>query len=128
MARSLKDFPGFNIGTAAIIVTVVCILMLIFSGYMVDLRTMKEWLSWLQWISACRYASNVLVINEFRNLQFCSSETYEHCPLNGSTILDRYSLVYVSDWDLWKYLFMLICMILFLFGLALLSIYRIKKK
>ena len=114
-------------GVAAIIMIVVCIMMLVFSGFMVEINSVLPWLSWLQWLSAPRYASNVLIINEFQNLTFCHSNSTDHCPLTGKSVLKRQTLDPHSDWDLWKHFFALTAMTIAFFLLASIQLYRTKK-
>lgn len=101
--------------------------MMIFSGFLVDLTSLFTWLSWLQWVSAFRYGSNVLTINEFRNLTFCLSDSPSTCPLTGVNILKKQSLEYSTDWDLWKHFFALTMMTIVFLLLALIQLIRMKK-
>ncbi|CAF4816146.1 unnamed protein product, partial [Rotaria magnacalcarata] len=72
----------------------------------------------MQWISAFRYASNVLTISEFQGLNFCSSNGTEFCQLTGEEVLAKRELTHVSSWDLWKNFFALTVMTIGLFVLA----------
>lgn len=76
--------------------------MMIFSDFIVELSSMFSWLSWIQWISVFRYASNMLTINEFRNITFCLENLTHICPMTGIDILEEKKLDYKTDWDLWK--------------------------
>lgn len=101
--------------------------MMVFTGFLVDLSSVFNWLSWIQWISAFRYGSNVLVINEFREMTFCLANYTDICPMNGTEILKKQSLDYATNWDLWKYFFALTMMTVTFLLLALIQLYRIKK-
>lgn len=104
------------------------ILMLVFSGFFIDLKSIFNWLSWIQWISVFRYSLNVLVINEFRgNITFCLANASNICPLTGSDVLSKRDLEYATDWDLWKNFFALCMMALTFFVLAFIQLFRIKK-
>jgi ATP-binding cassette subfamily G (WHITE) protein 2 len=102
--------------------------MVIFCGFLIDLASVFVWLSWIQWISAVRYALNVLVINEFRsNITFCLANATSICPLTGSDVLDMRGLDHATDWDMWKYFFALCTMVLTFLVLAYIQLVRIKK-
>ena len=105
------------------------VIMMIFSGFLVDLASLATWLSWVQWVSAFRYGSNVLNINEFRNLTFCLTNATSICPVMGVDILKRQGLEYSTDWDLWKHFFALTMMtVVFLcFGLIQLCVMKKSK-
>ncbi|CAF4180451.1 unnamed protein product [Adineta steineri] len=101
--------------------------MLVFSGFLVELASIFNWLSWIQWISAFRYASNVLIINEFHNISFCLSNMTSVCPMSGLEVLNRQALDYKTDWDMWKYFFALSMMTITFFLLSYIQLFRIKK-
>lgn len=122
------DHPCTFSGVAAIVMIVVCILMLVFSGYMVEINSVLPWLSWLQWLSATRYASNILVINEFKDLTFCQSNSTTFCPLSGKALLTKQALDHQTDWDLWKHVLALFLMTVTFFLLALMQLFRTKKR
>ncbi len=100
---------------------------MVFSGFLVDLASVFSFLRWIKWVSAFRYASNVLYINEFRNLQFCLSNHTNVCPLSGNTVLQERSITHASNWDLWKYFFALILMAAISFFMAYVKLLFIKK-
>jgi hypothetical protein len=112
---------------ALIVLVLVFVIMMVFSGFLVDLASVFLFLRWIQWFSAFHYASNVLYINEFRNLQFCLSNHTEICPLSGNDILQERSIAYTSDWDLWKYFFALTFMAGISFFIAYVKLLFIKK-
>lgn len=51
----------------------------IFSGLLVNLPSIVEWLAWFQYLSIPRYGLTALQINEFVGLQLCGD-----IPLNGT--------------------------------------------
>ncbi len=112
---------------ALIVVVLIFVVMLVFSGFLVKLDSVFHWLSWIQWISALRYASNVLVVNEFRHMTFCLANMTTVCPLTGLDVLGQQELDYDTDWDLWKYFFALSMMTITFFLLAYIQLFRIKK-
>ena len=104
------------------------ILMMVFSGFLIDLNSVFVWLSWMQWISGFRYALNVVIINEFRdNITFCLPNATSICPLTGSDVLTQRNLDYNTDWDMWKYFFALSMMVVTFLVLAFIQLLRIKK-
>ena len=113
---------------ALISVVLVFVVMMVFSGFVVDLATVFSSISWIQWISAFRYASNVLTISEFRHLTFCQTiNSTKICQLTGKEVLDDRDLAYATDWDLWKHFLALIGMAVFFLILAFIQLIRIKK-
>jgi ATP-binding cassette subfamily G (WHITE) protein 2 len=101
--------------------------MFVFSGFLISLASVFDWLSWIQWISAFRYASNVLTINEFHHIQFCLANNTNICPTSGTDILQNKGLDYETDWHMWKYFFALTLMTITFFALAYIQLFRIKK-
>lgn len=101
--------------------------MMVFSGFLVDLASVFGFLRWIQWVSAFHYASNVLYINEFRNLQFCLSNQTNVCPLSGNTVLQERSIAHSSNWDLWKYFLALTLMAAISFFMSYIKLLFIKK-
>jgi ATP-binding cassette subfamily G (WHITE) protein 2 len=102
--------------------------MMVFSGFLIDLNSVFNWLAWIQWISAFRYSLNVVIINEFRNnITFCSANATSICPMTGSYVLDQRGLDHAIDWDMWKYLFALCMMAITFLLLAYIPLIRIKK-
>ena len=101
--------------------------MMVFSGFLVELASVSNWLSWLQWISAFRYSSDVLTVNEFRNISFCSPNRTDVCPMKGSDVLDRKALDHETGWDMWKNFVALTVMTIALLLMALIQLIRVKK-
>jgi hypothetical protein len=102
-------------------------IMTVVSGFLVDLESIFPFLRWIQWISAMRYCSNLLSINEFRNLTFCLSNTAQICPLTGEQVLIQRKIPYNNEWDMWKNLVALGIMALAFFVMAYIQLLRIKK-
>ena len=101
--------------------------MMMFSGFLIDLDSIVQWLSWIQWISAFRYASNSLTINEFSDLTLSSTNVTDIYAISGLSILNRRGITYQNQWDLWKNLVALTTMALTFFILAYIQLIRIKK-
>jgi ATP-binding cassette subfamily G (WHITE) protein 2 len=117
----------FFLAVALIVLVLVFVIMMVFSGFLVDLASVFSFLRWIQWISAFRYASNVLYINEFRNLHFCLSNNTNICPVSGNHILHERSIDHASNWDLWKYFFALTLMAAISFLFSYIKLLLIKK-
>ena len=101
--------------------------MMMFSGFLIDLASIFDWLSWIQWISAFRYASNVLTINEFKGLRLCLPNLTDICPFTGEAVLDKRGLAHEHAWDLWKHYLALTIMSILFFALAYIQLVRTKK-
>ncbi|CAF1684025.1 unnamed protein product, partial [Rotaria magnacalcarata] len=87
---------------ALIYAILTAVVMMLFSGFILDLSSVFGWLSWIQWISACRYASNILIINEFQGLTFCQPNNTHICPITGEQVIDDLDLPHGTAWDLWR--------------------------
>ena len=112
----------------ALIVTIlVLVLMMMFSGFLIDLRSVFSWLSWIQWISAFRYASDAITINEFQGLIFCVANNTDICPMTGEDVLGKRGLDHANAWDLWKNIVALTIMSILCFALAYVQLIRAKK-
>ncbi len=112
---------------ALIIAILICVVMMMFSGFLIDLASVFNWLSWIKWISAVRYASNILTINEFQGLTFCLANLTDICPITGEEILDKRALSHADAWDLWKNFMALTVMAIIFFILAYIQLVRTKK-
>jgi len=101
--------------------------MMLFSGFLIDLESIIAFLRWIQWISVFRYASNVLAINEFRNLTLCLPSRSDICLITGEEILLRRHISYSTTWDIWKNILALFLITITFFLLAFIQLLRIKK-
>ena len=115
------------LAVALIVVILIFVVMMMFSGFLIDLASVFKWLSWIQWISAFRYASNMLTINEFQGLKFCLANLTDVCPITGESILDKRGLSHADASDLWKNFFALTSMATLFFILAYIQLIRTKK-
>ncbi|CAF2615040.1 unnamed protein product [Rotaria sp. Silwood2] len=112
----------------AITVTILIFsITMVVSGFLVDLESVFSFFRWIKWISAFHYSSNLLTINEFRNLTFCLSNNTRICPLQGEQILTERNIAHDTDWDMWKNLLAIALMALVLFFMAYIQLLRIKK-
>jgi hypothetical protein len=102
-------------------------MMMVVSGFLVDLDSIFSFLQWIQWISAIRYSSNLLTINEFQNLKFCLPNNTQICPLTGEQILIQRNIPHETDWDVWRNLLGISIIGVAFFILAFIQLLRIKK-
>ena len=102
-------------------------MMMVVSGFLVDVNSIFSFLRWIQWISAIRYSSNLLTINEFRHLKFCLANNTQICPLAGEQILIQRNIPYETEWDMWKNLLAIGIIAIAFFILAFIQLLRIKK-
>ena len=121
-----KSF-SFISAVALIIVVLIFVVMMVFSGFIVDLSSLYSWIGWLKWFSAFRYASNMLAINEFRNMTFCVANMPSICTLTGTEVLANKQIKYETFWDQWQNIFALALMSVFFFILAFIELVRMKK-
>ena len=108
---------------------VICgyVTMMLFSGFLIDLGSIVRFVRWIQWLSVFRYASNVLAINEFRNLTLCLSDHIDICLMKGEEILTRRHISYATNWDIWKNILALLLIATSFFIMAYIQLLRIKK-
>jgi len=108
-------------------VVLIFVVMMIFSGFIVELASIFKWLSWLRWASAFRYASNILTVNEFGHISFSSTNMNHTFQMNGTDLLEQKELDYETDWDMWKNFFALTMMAAGCLILAFIQLIRMKK-
>ncbi|XP_046776170.1 broad substrate specificity ATP-binding cassette transporter ABCG2 isoform X1 [Gallus gallus] len=74
-AMSLAISAGMEVvAVANLLITICFVLMLIFSGLLVNLPSVMGWLNWLKYFSIPRYGLTALQVNEFRDLYFCGDK------------------------------------------------------
>ncbi|XP_052450742.1 broad substrate specificity ATP-binding cassette transporter ABCG2 isoform X16 [Carassius gibelio] len=93
------------VAIANIFMTISFVFMMIFSGLLVNLPSVADWLNWLKYFSIPRYGLAALEINEFTGLNFCdmrnvSSTLVEVCT-TGEDFLSKQGISY-STWGLWQ--------------------------
>ncbi|XP_006014851.1 ATP-binding cassette sub-family G member 2-like [Alligator sinensis] len=127
-AMSLAISAGMDVvAIANLLITICFVLMLIFSGLLVNLPSVMGWLNWLKYFSIPRYGLTALQVNEFRDLYFCSgnssnittsigdtpacspdtSEFGEMCY--GETYLCSQGIA-PTNWAMWGNIVALVCM------------------
>ncbi|CAH8517771.1 unnamed protein product [Schistosoma mattheei] len=58
-------------GLANAIISIIYVFMMVFSGFLINLKSMAVWLSWLRYFSIFRYSMGGLLIMEMTTLRFC---------------------------------------------------------
>jgi len=118
-----KKIFFFVLVVSLIIVVFIFVVMMVFSGFLIDLNSIFSFLRWIQWVSAFRYATNLLTINEFRNLIFYSENNIQ----TSEQILTQHDISYTTNWDIWKNLLALIVTIMTFLIMAYIQLLRMKK-
>ncbi|XP_072318460.1 broad substrate specificity ATP-binding cassette transporter ABCG2d [Eucyclogobius newberryi] len=116
------------VALANILMTITFVFMMIFSGLLVNLPSVVDWLSWLKYFSIPRYGLAALKVNEFLGLRFCEEVLIEsmattrmNCTMStnelmctGEEYLDYLGIEY-TPWGLWKnHVALIMLMIIFL--------------
>lgn len=100
---------------------------MIFSGFLIDVKSIFTSLQWIRWFSAFRYSTNLLSINEFQGLVFCRSNETNHCFLTGEQVLTQQDIPHQTDWHFWSNYLALLLMILVSLLLSYIQLVRMKK-
>ncbi|NXP79914.1 ABCG2 protein, partial [Ramphastos sulfuratus] len=126
------------VAVANLLVTVVFVFMILFSGLLVNLTSILSWLSWLKYFSIPRYGMQALQINELTGLNFCGSINTTGlisnftCPqisqlsCTGEEYLKSQGIE-VSSWSMWQNHLALACMTLIFLTIAYLKLHLMKK-
>lgn len=119
------------VAIANIFMTIAFVFMMIFSGLLVNLPSIVEWLAWFQYLSIPRYGLTALQINEFVGLQLCGD-----IPLNGTLppgmtctgedFLKNQGIDYTT-WGLWQNHVALAIMTVIFLAIAYFKLRFIKK-
>ncbi|CAI2730458.1 unnamed protein product [Schistosoma spindalis] len=67
----------------SILLSMFFVLMMITSGYLVNISTLWKWLQLVRYISILRYAINILTINELFDMTFCPETTLSYSKLSS---------------------------------------------
>lgn len=121
------------VSVATLLMTISFVFMMLFSGLLVNLKTIATWLSWLQYFSIPRYGFTALQHNEFLGQDFCPGldEIANNCAVNYTICTgDDYLIsqgIDLSPWGLWKNHVALACMIVIFLTIAYLKLLFLKK-
>uniref|UniRef100_A0A8C9VPL2 ATP-binding cassette, sub-family G (WHITE), member 2a n=1 Tax=Scleropages formosus TaxID=113540 RepID=A0A8C9VPL2_SCLFO len=108
------------VAVANIFMTISFVFMMIFSGLLVNLPSIVDWLAWFKYFSIPRYGFTALQINEFVGLIFCNS------TCTGEEYLEYQGINY-STWGLWQNHVALVVMTVIFLCIAYLKLRFIKK-
>ncbi|XP_045200785.2 broad substrate specificity ATP-binding cassette transporter ABCG2-like [Mercenaria mercenaria] len=87
---------------ANLLVALVFVLMMLFSGLLVNLDSIPSFLRWLKYLSIFRYSLTALNINELKEMEFTPSEPNSTIPcVSGNDYLIQQGIDFHTDWDLW---------------------------
>ncbi|XP_068831849.1 broad substrate specificity ATP-binding cassette transporter ABCG2 [Capricornis sumatraensis] len=120
------------VSIATLLMTISFVFMMIFSGLLVNLKTIGAWLSWLQYLSIPRYGFAALQHNEFLGQNFCpglnvtANNTCSYAICTGEEFLTNQGID-ISPWGLWKNHVALACMIVIFLTIAYLKLLFLKK-
>ncbi|XP_030060706.1 ATP-binding cassette sub-family G member 2 isoform X2 [Microcaecilia unicolor] len=127
-AMSLAISSGMDVvAIANLLITISFVLMLIFSGLLVNLPSVMPWLNWLKYFSIPRYGLTALEVNEFRGLYFCGDKPLNSTNseiINGKCAKDPSQYIElcngeeylcsqgngIDNWAMWENIVALICM------------------
>uniref|UniRef100_A0A8C1R795 ATP-binding cassette, sub-family G (WHITE), member 2a n=1 Tax=Cyprinus carpio TaxID=7962 RepID=A0A8C1R795_CYPCA len=116
------------VGIANIVINMIFVFMMIFSGLLVNLPSVADWLNWLKYLSIPRYGLVAVEINEFIGLTLCdmrNTSGLEICT-TGEEFLSEQGITY-STWGLWQNHLALGIMTLIFLIIAYLKLRFIKK-
>lgn len=125
------------VAVANIFMTISFVFMMIFSGLLVRLTSIMDWLAWLKYFSIPRYGLTALEINEFVGLEFCKNlsiasrmnnctATPTELTCTGEQHLKAQGIDY-STWGLWENHVALIVMTVIFLTIAYMKLRFMKK-
>ncbi|CAD5118399.1 DgyrCDS7104 [Dimorphilus gyrociliatus] len=122
-----------NFTLAQVTLAFLCVVMMIFSGFMVNLDSIKPYLQWIKWLSIVRYSFDGLLINELQNLTICQNYPFYRKQKFCSKEIARYYLrnyqgiTYETNWDLWQNFLALFCLFLIFTVIAYVQLRLLRK-
>uniref|UniRef100_A0A3Q1GUM1 ABC-type xenobiotic transporter n=1 Tax=Acanthochromis polyacanthus TaxID=80966 RepID=A0A3Q1GUM1_9TELE len=115
------------ISVANVIMSMCFVVMMLFSGLLVNLPSVMAWLSWVKYLSIPRYGFTALNINELVGLNFCGdTATQNGTGCSGEQHLEYQGIDY-SYWGLWQNHLALALMMILFQTIAYLKLRFIKK-
>ncbi|XP_060103373.1 broad substrate specificity ATP-binding cassette transporter ABCG2-like [Heteronotia binoei] len=134
---SLAIATGQSVTSVANLLINICfVLMILFSGLLVNITTISPWLLWLQYFSITRYGLNALQINEFTGLKFCKDSStginltcVSPSPFTICTGEEYLAIqgIDITPWGIWQNYVALICMTVFFLVIAYTKLRLLKK-
>ncbi|XP_073456941.1 broad substrate specificity ATP-binding cassette transporter ABCG2 isoform X1 [Aquarana catesbeiana] len=121
------------VAVANLLMTISFVFMIIFSGLLVNVTSIMDWISWLKYFSIPRYGLTALQANEFPGQLFCSNTTFYPCNATspflittGNDHLKNQGIAY-DAWGLWQNHLALAIMTLIFLTIAYLKLSFMKK-
>lgn len=129
------------VAVANIFMTISFVFMMIFSGLLVNLPSIMNWLAWFKYLSIPRYGLTALQVNEFVGLDFCKNSSTSSVPpgdnincsvsspfvlCTGEQFLQRQGIE-ATEWGLWENHLALAIMTLIFLAIAYLKLRFMKK-
>lgn len=102
-------------------------MMMLFSGLLVNIGDLAEWLQWIKYFSIFRYSLNSLSINELKDQQYCNNVNGTLDCISGNVYLEAQGIPYETEWDLWSNTLALTIITIFFMVLGYVQLRRIKK-
>lgn len=121
LSASVRIFAVANL-----LIALCYVFMMLFSGLLVNLSTMAEWLRWIRYLSIFRYSLNALYINELKDKAYCAPGNTTDCDF-GNFYLQAQDIKYDTDWDLWVNELALFLIAFGFFFLAYVQLRRLNK-
>lgn len=107
------------------------VFMMVFSGLLINIASIAEWLRWIKWISIFRYGLNALSINELKDKQFYNGTdvngTQQLCRESGNAYLEAQGIEYTTDFDLWQNIMALLVFATFFLVLTFIRLLTMNK-
>ncbi|KAG2462440.1 broad substrate specificity ATP-binding cassette transporter ABCG2-like [Polypterus senegalus] len=141
-SMALAISAGMNVvAIANLLITICFVFMIIFSGLLVNLTSVMDWLNWLKYFSIPRYGLTALQVNEFRGLVLCQNTTqsYEQAMATCSSSTSQFGGVCYGDaylcgqgigyddWAMWQNNLAMACMIIIFLAIAYFKLRFMKK-
>lgn len=112
---------------ANLLIALSFVFMMLFSGLLVNLKDLAEWLQWIRYLSIFRYSLNAVYINELKDQKYCNNNgTVQECD-EGNQYLIAQDIPYTTAWDLWVNVLALSAISFGFFTLSYIQLRRLKK-
>ncbi|KFQ45900.1 ATP-binding cassette sub-family G member 2, partial [Nestor notabilis] len=114
---------------ANLLMTITFVFMTIFSGLLVNLRSILPWLAWLKYFSIPRYGMTVSKFCSFlyfKLTKFSNVCVFTHRWCSGEEYLKNQGID-ASSWGLWQNHLALVCMTIIFLTIAYLKLHFMKK-
>uniref|UniRef100_A0A1I8J2W0 Broad substrate specificity ATP-binding cassette transporter ABCG2 n=2 Tax=Macrostomum lignano TaxID=282301 RepID=A0A1I8J2W0_9PLAT len=117
-------------GIANIFISIIYVFMMIFGGFLMNIGSMGDWLSWCKYLSLFNYAFSALSVNEFAGMEFCPTTDVANVTRtckDGYMVLSDQKIAYSTGWDLWSNVLGMLLITFFFLGLCYVQLRRINK-